>query len=245
MAKADLVKALADGSWKVTSLNSDNDYKVKVADKVHAYDLWCTCSAWRFKKGEKDCKHCEAVRQFDKGNNVPTKKVITKTRKSKQLKTEKKNPQLKKIGQLNEIADFWDSLNIDIQEQIINELNFDPSIFNRTTLRKTKEELIPFRDLSSKLQEKIVTDYKNYLADKGTISETLDSCMSDLDMEGLTNFKPSKKKLLKNVKVTCWHCGNKDQKIISEDKPFKCDKCQEDLWTGEGGFEEIKVGVWR
>ena len=241
MAKGDLVKALADGSWRVTSLNSDNDYKVKVADKVHAYDLWCDCSAWRFKKGEKDCKHCEAVRQFDKGNNVPTKKVITKTKKSKELKTEKTNPYLKVAGQLKEIAEFWDSIRDDLQEEILEELSFDPDLAYTKRYSKGNK----FKNLKEKPQEKIVKDYKDFLADKELVSDTMDTCMNDLDIAGLTNFKPSKKKLLKNVKVTCWHCGDKDQKIISEEEPFKCDKCQETLWTGEGGFEEIKVGVWR
>jgi len=240
LAKDDLVRQLTDESWNVQSLSGENTYKVKVADSVHAYDLWCTCSAWRFKKGEKDCKHCEAVRQIDKGNNVPTKQTITKRAKRSKLKTQNKtNPYLKLAGQLSEIADFWDSkINPTQREQIINELNYDPSVFNSTN----------FNDLSQKLQYHIVKDYKNYLEDKELVSKTLAGIM-DYNVRSLSNLKhnkqPSKKKLMKNVKVTCWHCGNADQKIISFDEAFMCDKCKELLWTGDGGFEEIKVGVWK
>jgi len=155
LAKEDLVKQLTDETWRVSSLNGENNYKVQVADSVHAYDLYCECKGWIFKRGTKDCKHCEAVRQVDNGQNVPTKKTITKSSRSK-LKTS--NPYLKKT----------------------------------TTKSST----------------------------------------------------PSKKSI-KNIKVTCWHCGNKDQKILSLEEAFKCDKCHDQLWTGDGGFEEIKVGVWK
>jgi len=48
----------------------------------------------------------------------------------------------------------------------------------------------------------------------------------------------------KKARVVCWHCGNKDQKILSLDEGFNCSKCGELLWTGDGGYEEKKVGVW-
>ncbi len=241
LAKDDLVRQLTDESWNVQSLSGENTYKVKVADSVHAYDLWCTCSAWRFKKGEKDCKHCEAVRQIDKGNNVPTKQTITKRAKRSKLKTQNKtNPYLKAAGQLSEIADFWNTKITNYsREQIISELNYDHSVFSS----------LNFKDLSQKLQELIVNDYKEYLTESNNLnSKTLASVM-DRNVQALTKMKhnkqPSKKTLMKNVKVTCWHCGNADQKIISFDEAFMCDKCKELLWTGDGGFEEIKVGVWK
>ncbi len=241
MAKSDLVNQLTNESWDVHSLNSERSYEVKVADSVHDYDLLCTCSAWRFKKGEKDCKHCEAVRKIDQGNNVPTKQTITKRFKRGKLKTQSKtNPYLKAAGQLSEIADFWDSkINPTQRDQIINELNYDPSIFKSTN----------FKDLSQKLQEAIVNDYKEYLEESNNLnSETLAGVM-DYHVRSLTktkhNKQPSKEKLLKNVKVTCWHCDYANQKIKTFEEAFDCDKCGELLWVGDGGFVEVKVGVYR
>jgi hypothetical protein len=40
-------------------------------------------------------------------------------------------------------------------------------------------------------------------------------------------------------KVTCWHCGFTEQKILSDVDVFKCDKCHDLLWTGDGGFEMV------
>jgi len=40
-------------------------------------------------------------------------------------------------------------------------------------------------------------------------------------------------------KVTCWHCGFTEQKILSDSEVFKCDKCHDLLWTGDGGFEMV------
>ena len=181
LAKDDLVRQLTNGSWNVQSLNGENNYKVKVADSVHAYDLWCTCSAWRFKKGEKDCKHCEAVRQIDKGNNVPTKQTITKRAK---LKTQNKtNPYLKAAGQLSEIADFWDSkINPTQREQIINELNYDPSVFSSTN----------FKDLSQKLQESIVNDFKEYREESNNLNSKTLAGVMDYNVRSLTKMKHNK-----------------------------------------------------
>ena len=47
----------------------------------------------------------------------------------------------------------------------------------------------------------------------------------------------------KKIRVKCWHCGNNNQKIISYEKVFSCDKCHEELWTGEGGYTEKNLGV--
>lgn len=147
MAKTDLVNQLTNESWDVHSLNSERSYEVKVADSVHAYDLWCTCSAWRFKKGEKDCKHCEAVRQIDKGNNVPTKQTITKPSKNSKLKTT--NPFLKLAGQLNEVAESWDRLDETVCCDILDELNYDPEVAYQKQ----------FRNLGDKVQKLIAKDY--------------------------------------------------------------------------------------
>jgi len=227
LVKDDLVKQLTDESWNVQSLNGENNYKVKVADSVHAYDLWCTCSAWRFKKGEKDCKHCEAVRQIDKGNNVPTKQTITKPSKSSQLKTT--NPFLKLAGQLNEVADSWDRLDQKVCCDILEELGYDSEVAYQKN----------FKNLGDKVQKVIAKDYlKGWRVCKSkTIKQIL--------MDKPKTSKPKRSVSKKNIKVTCWHCGDTNQKILSYEEAFMCDKCKELLWTGDGGFEEIKVGVWR
>ncbi len=53
-----------------------------------------------------------------------------------------------------------------------------------------------------------------------------------------------RQKLREKIRVKCWHCGNNKQKIISYEKVFSCDKCHEDLWTGEGGYTEKSIGVY-
>ncbi len=295
MAKDDLVNQLTNDSWNVTSLNSENNYKVKVADSVHAYDLWCTCSAWRFKKGEKDCKHCEAVRQIDKGNNVPTKQTITKPSKKSKLKTT--NPFLKLAGQLNEVAESWDRLEETVCSDILNELNYDPEVAYQKQ----------FRNLQDKLQKVIAKDYLAKNPTSKTIKEIVvltedpknniltgqwwdnldeqikediaqaickDQNMTWVDDEyerwdrldndiksqlhehrlkqigiSLTSKRTTKRSVKviskKNIKVTCWHCDNPNQKILDYDEAFDCDKCGELLWVGVDGFIEVKVGVYR
>lgn len=67
LATDNLVNQLNNTTWSVESTNHvpgrDDSYVVQRADDVHAYDLYCKCKGWQFKRGEKDCKHCEAVRQ--------------------------------------------------------------------------------------------------------------------------------------------------------------------------------------
>jgi len=150
LASPSLIKQLNSTEWSVHSLNSESSYKVKVADSVHAYDLWCTCSAWKFKKGSKDCKHCEAVRVL---TNQPNQKQVVSVPNGSKKK-------------------------------------------RRKTITKAKP-------------------------------------------------KPKPKPKPKNVKVTCWHCGNEDQKIQSIDEAFTCTNCQEDLWVGEGGYVEQVGGIYR
>ncbi len=52
------------------------------------------------------------------------------------------------------------------------------------------------------------------------------------------------KEAIKKARVTCWHCDYANQKIISFDKGFDCDKCGEFLWIGDGGYTEKKMGVY-
>lgn len=49
----------------------------------------------------------------------------------------------------------------------------------------------------------------------------------------------------KNYKVTCWHCGNSDQKVLSFDEAFECTKCDELLWIGDGGYVEQVEGIYQ
>lgn len=101
LAKDDLVKQLNSTSWSVVSISQDDSYLVQRADDVHAYDLYCKCKGWQFKRGEKDCKHCEAVRQFVNKTNKTTKPKTTKSKTTKkhslshpQTKTETKNQKI-------------------------------------------------------------------------------------------------------------------------------------------------------
>jgi len=52
------------------------------------------------------------------------------------------------------------------------------------------------------------------------------------------NISLVKEKLL-TEKVTCWHCGYTEQKILSDAEVFKCDKCHDLLWTGDGGYQMV------
>lgn len=96
LAKDDLVKQLNSTSWSVVSISQDDSYLVQRADDVHAYDLYCKCKGWQFKRGEKDCKHCEAVRQFVNKTNKTTKPKTTKKHSLShpQTKTETKNQKI-------------------------------------------------------------------------------------------------------------------------------------------------------
>ena len=117
LAGQDLINQLNSKSWSVPSLHSENSYTVKVADTVHAYDLWCTCSGWKFKKGAKDCKHCEAVRIETKtnGSQKTNKKAITTKRKSM--------PRIKK--DMTETKRWWNSLNQTESGIVSDEINQD------------------------------------------------------------------------------------------------------------------------
>lgn len=209
MAKDDLVRQLSNDSWNVSSLNNENSYKVRVADSVHAYDLWCTCSGWRFKKGAKDCKHCEAVRQTGQ-----TGKAITK---SKPTETEKIN-----------VIPKWFNDKLDVeQKEIIESCEYDAEVI---ILKHGGYPL--YADLPNGLKIRIKKYYGHFHNTKGS-----------------SKPKPRKVSVKKNnfnkIKVKCWHCNDPDQKIQSEEKAFDCSKCGELLWIGEGGFEEITIGVWR
>jgi len=68
-----LIQEIDSDHWIVNSASSSGSYEVESADQsVHAYDLYCKCKGWQFKKGMKDCKHCEAVRIYQ-GINQNTK----------------------------------------------------------------------------------------------------------------------------------------------------------------------------
>lgn len=97
------------------------------------------------------------------------------------------------------------------------------------------------------MQNAIAKDYLTYLSgDPESIkSQTLAGLMSHYDDRKGIKKPKVKPKTKKNVKVKCWHCGNPDQVIKSYEDVFSCDKCKESLWTGEGGYQEISVGVWR
>lgn len=221
-------------------MNGENRYTVKVADSVHAYDLYCTCKGWIFKKGEKDCKHCEAVRQFESGSPSPRKVIpkgnkntITKSKKTKKLKTA-----------TQEISDFWDDcLSAYDREEIITELGYDPSVFEDNN----DGTWLDYVTLSEALRNAIARDYLTYFSGDhdGLKSNSLAGLMEHYDDKNKLKKPKTKTKSRKNIKVKCWHCGNPDQVIKSYDEVFSCDKCDEQLWTGDGGFEEIKVGVWR
>lgn len=64
-----LIQEIDSDNWIVNSASGTGIYAVTRADSIHAYDLYCKCKGWQFKKGEKDCKHCEAVRIYQKGNS--------------------------------------------------------------------------------------------------------------------------------------------------------------------------------
>lgn len=65
-----LIQEIDSDNWSVHSASGTGIYAVTRADSIHAYDLYCKCKGWQFKKGEKDCKHCEAVRIYQKNTNV-------------------------------------------------------------------------------------------------------------------------------------------------------------------------------
>ena len=115
LASEDLIKQLESDKWQVTSLNSEHNYTVKVADSVHAYDLWCTCSAWKFKKGAKDCKHCEAVRRSENGAGYNKR---TKTKKGKTI-TKSKIP--KDMSQTEKWFKTLSYSEVDTLSTVINE----------------------------------------------------------------------------------------------------------------------------
>ncbi len=191
LASGNLINQLQSDRWSVTSLNNENSYTVKVADSVHAYDLWCTCSAWKFKKGAKDCKHCEAVRQS--GIRGPKRKTITKSKIPKDMtKTEK----WYKTLSYSEVETLSTVLNQDLYEA--------------------------WNENEDHVQWKIHEYYQ----------------------KNVNKIKAKSKSRL-NVKVTCWHCGNKDQKILSFEDTFDCDKCKEPLWIGSGGYEEKMGGIYQ
>jgi len=205
------------------------------------------------------------------------------------------------------VEKFWDSLNKEVQDQIMHELKYDPSILHNQSNsfenlpsmlkrihlikyfddfensesetfkgirwqmenpndmtetgkwydRLDEVEISNILDLSwSHTEWKDVDDDMKWVVHKKRmrkmkirISKTkilsLNQSSACVSREKERQLKTERAKAMKNVKVTCWHCGNTDQKIQSQTEPFKCNSCNEDLWTGDGGFLEIKVGVWR
>lgn len=59
------------------------------------------------------------------------------------------------------------------------------------------------------------------------------------------SYKVHAKTKPKNYKVTCWHCGNSDQKVLSFSEAFECTKCDELLWIGNGGYVEQVEGIYQ
>ncbi len=200
LASGNLINQLKSDRWSVTSLNNENSYTVKVADSVHAYDLWCTCSAWKFKKGAKDCKHCEAVRVLNKGMKTPS--ISTPAGKRKTI-TKSKIPK-----DMTQTEKWYKTLSYSEVETLSTVLNQD------------------LYEAWSENEDHIKWKIHEYY-------------QKNEKMIKVKNVKP------KNVKVTCWHCGNKEQKILSFDDTFDCDKCKEPLWIGSGGYVEQVGGIYR
>lgn len=71
--------------------------------------------------------------------------------------------------------------------------------------------------------------------------------LKDIEKEKLlekTREEQKRIQLLKKVRVECWHCGDKKQKIQSIEEGFHCTNCNDLLWCGDGGYIE-KHGVWK
>lgn len=92
---------------------------------------------------------------------------------------------------------------------------------------------------------------RNYEVKRGSYRYCLQCeqrfALKDIEKDKMVEAKKEQKRLeviMKKVRVKCWHCGFTNQKILSYEKVFSCDKCQEELWTGDGGFTEKAIGVW-
>jgi len=175
IAAENLVQVINQSKWSVTSLNKESSYDVVEADQVHAYDLYCKCKGWQFKKGQKDCKHCEAVRIFIKahtGTNTwhnisPKRRKTSRTSRSRTRKTSRTSRTRK------------------------------TSRTSRTSRTRSKPKVFSER-------------YKE----------------------------------VKQIKVECWHCGDKDQTLdLDNDQAFECSVCKELLWRGDGGYKIINGKV--
>ena len=216
LASGDLINQLESDRWSVTSLNNENSYTVKVADSVHAYDLWCTCSAWKFKKGAKDCKHCEAVRVLNQQSQSKSSQVSGRLMRTG-LKGKRKTITKSKIPKdMTQTEKWYKTLSYSEVETLSTVIGLD--LYEEWNENE--------HHVQWKIHEYYQKNEKN--EKKSTLKSTL-----------------RKAKSKSNVKVTCWHCGNKDQKILSFEETFDCDKCKEPLWIGSGGYVEKMGGIYQ
>jgi len=157
--------------------------------------------------------------------------------------------------EIQEVADFWRSLyynnrdvenedgengNSAVQQEIIFELSDDGDPINAS-----RNESFSFGNLEKEYQVLVFESYYGYKKGKCNTryeSKTMLDSMVKAKLIRTPREKEREKALSTNV--TCWHCGNEDQKIQSIDEAFPCSKCDEDLWVGDGGFNKIG-GIFR
>jgi len=151
--------------------------------------------------------------------------------------------------EIQEVADFWRSLyyknnNTTIQEQILYELSEDGLIENAT-----RNSSLSFSNLTKDYQVLVFESYYGYKSGKCKPkyeSDTMLLSMVEAKLIKTPREKEHEKEVqeLKKSTVKCWHCDDPNQKILSIEEVFKCTKCGESLWVGEGGYEK-KMGVWK
>lgn len=158
--------------------------------------------------------------------------------------------------EIQEVADFWRSLfysktildnentvslqdqkdgTNELQKQILFELSEDG-----LTENASRNESFSFGNLKKEYQVLVFESYYGYKKGKCNTRYESKSMLEQMVIAKLirTPREKERQKAL-NTNVTCWHCGNEDQKIQSIDEAFPCTKCDEDLWVGDGGFNKI------
>lgn len=62
----DLIQEIDSDHWLVSSVKGNGSYEVERSDQsIYSFDFYCKCQGWKFSKS-KDCKHCEAVRLYER-----------------------------------------------------------------------------------------------------------------------------------------------------------------------------------